>query len=204
MTGGTSDGTGATTDGRPFRILVVCTANLCRSPMAQALLRQAFDDHGAGAEFAVTSAGTRAAEGSPMDPASATALFRHGGDATGFRSRPLTDDLCREADLVLTATREHRSQVLQRVPLALRRSFTLLEFAAVISLVHAEQPDIADPAARVRLAAEWRSRAQIDSWDVVDPFRHPAQVHREVADTIRSATHTVAAGLATVRGQRER
>lgn len=197
MTGGTSDGTGDAGDGRPFRILVVCTANLCRSPMAQLLLRQAFDERGAGEGFAVQSAGTRAADGSPMDPESATALRGDGVDTTGFRSRPLTDDLCRQADLILTATREHRSQVLQRVPLAMRRSFTLLEFAAAISLVRAERPEIADPAARVRVSADWRSRVQIDSWDVVDPFRHPEPVHRAVADTIRSAARTVAAGLAS-------
>lgn len=110
----------------PFRILIVCTANIRRSPMAEYLLRMALHQ---GGRIEVTSAGTRGFDNAPMDPPAAAQLRRLGGDPIGFRSRPLTDQLCEQADLILTAMRAHRSAVLERVPRALRRTFTLLEFA---------------------------------------------------------------------------
>ena len=121
-----------------FRILAVCTANICRSPMVEYLLRSslaASADRLDGVRFEVSSAGVRGWDGSPMDPPAAEELRRLGGDPSRFVARSFGAALGERADLILTATTDHRSLVLQEVPQALRRTFTLLEFARLVSAV---------------------------------------------------------------------
>ena len=96
-----------------FDILVVCTGNICRSPLAGLLLRRGLDDRlGAVAHgFEVASAGTWGLENHPMDDATLAVASCMGLDGSGFRSRRLTEDHLAVPDLVLTATREHRTAV---------------------------------------------------------------------------------------------
>ena len=109
-----------------LRILVVCEGNVCRSPLAERLLARRLP------EAAVSSAGTRAPVGAAMHPLTAAQLTRLGGDATGFAARALTQEDVVAADLVLTATKAVRAAVVEVEPRALRRTFTLLEFAALL------------------------------------------------------------------------
>lgn len=90
----------------PFRVLVVCTGNLHRSPLAERLL--AFRLAPAGGRFHVSSAGTIAENGAPMDPAAASLLTELGGDPAGAAARRLTAPLVSDAELVLGAATEHR------------------------------------------------------------------------------------------------
>lgn len=168
-------------DGR-FAILAVCTANICRSPLMEILLRARLD----GTRFEVASAGVRGWDRKPMDSMAAMELQRLGQTADTFESRPISSHLVDSADLVLTATREHRSAVLALNPQALRRSFTLIEFAALTDLVEA-----ADPRALVAEAAVRRSLAPADA-DVKDPYRRGPDVHRATADQIDAAVTVVA------------
>jgi protein-tyrosine phosphatase len=168
-----------------FTILAICTANICRSPMIEILLRAGLDAE----RFEIASAGVRGWDGQPMDETAAAELARLGHSAAGFRSRPVDQGLVAAADLVLTATREHRSDVLAANPQALRRSFTLVEFAALTGLVEAD-----GPAALVAEAARRRSLAPADI-DVRDPYRRGADVHRSTADQIAAAVATVAGRL---------
>lgn len=108
----------------PARLLVVCTGNVCRSPAAVAVLRRAFPD------AVVTSAGTRALVGAPADERIARVAEAHGLFLWGHHAAQLTREMVAEADLVLTAAREHRSAAVALEPGALRRAFTLL------SLIH--------------------------------------------------------------------
>ena len=70
-----------------------------------------------------------------MDASAAAQLRRLGGDPDGFTGRALQDEYVERADLVLTATTLHRVAVLRAVPQALRRTFTLLEFAHLVEAV---------------------------------------------------------------------
>lgn len=189
-----------------FKILVVCTGNICRSPMAECLLRDALDHRVrlnpsievASAErtsIEVASAGTHGYDNAPMDPNAAEQLRRLGGDPSEFRSRPLTDQLSEQADLILTATRRHRSFVLERVPQALRQTFTLLEFADAIAIVRRDQPEVSDLPEIVRLAAAARSRVGLQDYDIADPYGAPPDAHRLVADVIQAAVTSIAEGL---------
>ena len=144
---------------QPFRILIVCTANICRSPLAERLLWRALDDPteaGSTPQFVVSSAGTQGWDGSPMDPCVADELRRLGGDPTGFLAKSLQPTYCERADLILTATLAHRATVLQEVPQALKRTFTLLEFAHLVEHIEHVRAAEGDPAELVSRAAAAR------------------------------------------------
>ena len=124
----------------PFRLLLVCTGNVCRSPMAERLLvaglAERSGEGGRGVE--VSSAGTGALVGEAMTPETADLVSRHGGDPTGHRARQVTPQLLAEADLVLALTREHRAAVAQLHPRVLRRLLTLREAGRLAPLVAVE------------------------------------------------------------------
>ncbi len=83
-------------------VLVVCFGNLCRSPMAEALLRIRLPE----SEWRVISAGTHAVGGDPPTHGSQLAMSRIAGlDISAQRSEALTDSMLREADFVFTMSR---------------------------------------------------------------------------------------------------
>ena len=168
-----------------FDILVVCLGNVCRSPAGERLLRLRLDGYLGSAREAVhvSSAGVRAVVGAGMDERAAAELLRLGGDPTGFRARQLTPVMATTADLVLTATRQLRSRVLEDAPRTMRRTFTIREFAAVISsgALDGRAHDAADLVAR---AAAARARVGHVDQDIPDPIGQSEAVHREVVESL--------------------
>ena len=77
-------------------------------------------------------------------------------------------------------------------PAALRRTFTVLELAALLDFV----PPGTDPAALVRTAAQERSRAVLDDYDIPDPYGRGDEANRVAAESMRVAVERIAAGLA--------
>lgn len=195
-------GSDAQEDTKPyvFSILAVCTANICRSPMVEYLLRgQLASECGTESDlrFEVSSTGIRGWDGAEMDPLAAAELRRLGHDATGFRARSFTAEHAERADIILTATTDHRRAVLQDVPHALRRTFTLLEFAHLVSAVpEVEGAAAGDPREVVRRAAASRGAARLGSYDLTDPYGHDADVHRATADIVRTAVEVASFALA--------
>lgn len=97
---------------RPMRVVLVCTGNTCRSPLAEALLRQALAIREVeGVE--VLSAGTGAWEGAPASEAAYLVALERGLDLSEHRARLLTAELLSSVDLVLTMARQHRARVLE-------------------------------------------------------------------------------------------
>jgi protein-tyrosine phosphatase len=174
----------------PYDVLVVCEGNLCRSPLAERLLTSRL----AGSEVLVASAGVHAVVGAPMDASAAAELARLGGDPTEFEARQLTTPLANAADLVLTATRAIRGQVVATAPAALKRTFTLLELAALLEAHPWGEGDAADVVAR---AADWRASVSGlgSDLDVPDPIGRSPQVHRTAADLADRATRVIAGWL---------
>jgi protein-tyrosine phosphatase len=169
-----------------FRILVVCLGNVCRSPLAERVLRLRLREllrEGAEA-VEVSSAGVVALVGAPMDQSAAAELRRLGGTTDGFVSRQLAAPMAEEADLVLTATRELRARVLEDAPRALKRTFTIPEFAALAGSDLLRDPRVSSAGGLVRRAASWRGSVDVETYDVPDPIGRPQQVHREVADML--------------------
>jgi protein-tyrosine phosphatase len=168
-----------------FAILAVCTANICRSPMIEALLRAQLEDD----KFEVASAGLQGWDRQPMDAMAAMELMRLGYSNEGFRSHAIDSYLVDSADLILTATRAHRSEVLAMNPRALRRTFTLMEFAALTVVVEGRDAhDLIAQAARQRSKAP----AQID---IGDPYRRSPEIHRGTADQIDVAVRAISSRL---------
>lgn len=107
-------------------ILVVCTANVCRSPMAALVLRA-----GLGPTVAVSSAGIRAEEGAAICAlvASRRGEPGWGAEAEEHRARRVTPEMVEGAGLVLAASREIRGELVRLAPRARARTFTMKEAA---------------------------------------------------------------------------
>ena len=97
---------------RTIRVLFVCTGNLCRSPMAEAILRHLAEEKGLSVE--VASAGTHASYGSPMTPLAHDALLSLGINPHNHYSKPLDEDLLNWANLVLVMTQRHLEDIERR------------------------------------------------------------------------------------------
>lgn len=98
------DGTVST----PYRIMTVCTGNICRSPMAEVVLRQRFEDAGLGDTVVIDSTGISDEEhGNPIDRRAATVLAAHGYEVPNRRAHQVTAADLRERDLVLAMTSVH-------------------------------------------------------------------------------------------------
>ncbi|WP_158583080.1 low molecular weight phosphatase family protein [Nesterenkonia natronophila] len=166
-----------------FTVLVICTGNVCRSPLAERLLQDGFDQSAPG-QFVVSSAGTSGLIGWDVEPKIVEIAARHGVSMSGFKAREVTAQLVREADLILTMTRDHRSSIVQLVPAALRRTFTLREFERILPQVPAETA--AEPSQRwhslVALAQRHRRRPENPSFDdIVDPYGCRDKVYEQMA-----------------------
>ena len=177
-----------------FPVLTVCLGNVCRSPQAELLLAARLRERGVEPE--VSSAGARALVGRSVDPSSAAELDARGVAHDTFAARQLTPALVQPAALVLTATRDLRSRVLEEVPGALRRTFTLREFAAHCErLVAAEGSPYADPRELVAQAAAQRGSVALEDPDIPDPIGRSEQTHALVATLIDDAVTTIASAL---------
>ena len=120
-------------------ILFICTGNVCRSPMAEALFRRVVQGRG---EFRVLSAGIGAMNGQPPTPHSARAMQELGVDISAQRSRMLTAELVRSADLILGMTHGHTDTVTMLYPAASEKTFLLREFDETLEPY---EKDISDP-----------------------------------------------------------
>lgn len=157
-----------------MQVLVVCTANVARSPLAEAMLASEL-----GADVGVGSAGTRARVGSAAAPESVQLGEARGLDLSEHRSRPVDQDLVGGADLVLTMSERQRDAVAPLAPRMAGRVFTLREFDRLCRAVDAS----ADPGGAVSDRLRWwRDRAHLarpmaprarDSEDVADPIGRP-------------------------------
>jgi len=188
-----------------FGILVVCTANICRSPIAERLLRHSLGARlgPAVAQFHVSSAGTEALVGEAIHPHSATMLDELGARSSGFHSRAVTPAYLSGADLVLTATRAHRAACVSLAPATIGRTFTLKQLARLANAVQPEMVPVTDPVARARwlIAAVPILRPQLQpvaaaEEDLLDPIGRPIQAYRVVADETQRAVDAIAGVIA--------
>ena len=185
-----------------FTILTVCSGNICRSPFAEQLLRVGLASW---PEVILSSAGTIGLTGHAM-PDEAADLSRHfGGDPSGHVARVLAVEHLSEANLVFAMSREHRRAIVELFPKAIRYTFTIREFARLVSGVTDEELDEAamlpldDVVGRfstlVGLAASQRGAVSPpetpDDDDVVDPYRRSEEVYSESARQLVPAVNDV-------------
>ncbi len=106
-------------------ILFVCSGNICRSPMAEYLLRAALPRESG---WIVESAGTSAIAGLPASPEAIDVLAEQGLDLVPHRSRPVTAEGVRRARVIVAMTRMHRDLLQDLDANAGPKTFLLLSF----------------------------------------------------------------------------
>ncbi len=142
-------------------ILFICTGNVCRSPMAERLLRHMLHDR---PDVRVLSAGLGAFDGQPASPPAVEVLREIGIDLSDFTSQMVRPELLREADFILTMTRQQLDTIQMLYPFAAEKTFLLREF------------EDAEPG---------------ESRDIQDPIGGSTALYRQVRDQIRNALLSV-------------
>lgn len=180
-----------------YRVLFVCTGNICRSPFAERLLRLRLDNLlGPEAKrIEVSSAGTHALVGEGMMPEAAETLLRAGGNPSGFEARELEREHLEASDLILGLTRAHRAAAVTLVPRASSRTVTVREYARLLTGVKRSDLEVAaDPVERFRAvtAAAFGRRGFAPPRDpadddVPDPFGGPMAGYERAAAMIDKA-----------------
>ena len=186
-----------------FDILTVCTGNICRSPLAEHLLRQGFQRLEG---VAIRSAGTDALVGEGMtDQTLAIALANGATSPEQHRARALDGEHLRGSSLVIALTRAHRSEIVAMLPRSSRRTFTLRELARLLETVQPSNLSavaalsLANISGRftelVDIAAGLRGyipppEHEIDD-DVIDPYRKSDDVYALMESQLVPAVDTI-------------
>ena len=196
-----------------FSVLFVSTGNVCRSPLAERILRsQLAAALGAEARtFSCESAGTWGHVGAAMEPHAAEVLRERDADPGGFVAKELGADQVLAADVILGAAREHREQVRLLDPYAVGRTFCVREFARFARLVDEATLPTGDPASRARALVDRvallrgpRPGAGRPDDDIPDPFGAPLHVFRLCGDAIAEGLAGLVDHLVPVSTGRER
>ncbi|NMA54342.1 MAG: low molecular weight protein arginine phosphatase [Firmicutes bacterium] len=146
-------------------VLLICTGNTCRSPMAAALLEHILAQK-MGAEAAgikIESAGLGANPGSRAALPAVEVMQEEGLDLTGHRARRVTREMLQAADLILTMTPSQKELVLALEPAAEKKTYSLGQLATLSGL-------------------EGSSEAALT---VDDPFGQSLYVYRQVREQMR-------------------
>lgn len=185
-----------------IEILTVCTGNVCRSALADVVLRGRLADLGA----RVSSAGSGALVGDPLTPQTAQLALAAGAkpdDVGAHRARYLTEGIVGQVDLLLAMTRDHRRAAVELSPALLRRAFTAREFARLAEgMTDADIAQVAvgaDPQKRLRAALRVLANRRgivgppedpaLD--DVTDPYRQSDAVYQQQARQLLPALDQV-------------
>jgi protein-tyrosine phosphatase len=192
-----------TLSGDQFRVLLVCTGNICRSAIVEQVLRARYGSEA----VAFASAGTGALIGAPMPDQAAEISRQLGGDPTGHAGQQLSKEYIEAADLVIALSREHRSEIVRTFPRASRYTFTLRELARVIesyesdsgamplrgapnlTLVNTLRSAVAVLAGQRGYAA---TPAEPEDDDVIDPYRRSQETYDLAGAQISDAVDRIA------------
>lgn len=168
---------------------MVCTGNLCRSPMAEGMLRHLAQQRGCDLE--VTSSGTWADWGSSATAEAVEVLRSRGIDLSGHQSRGLDPTDLEQADLVVGMTSVHRREILQVAPEAEDKLVLLKELVELA--LDGELPGSSELRLSRLLGAprpEWHRALDLD-----DPYGMPVGVYERTLAQIEIAIEVIVSAL---------
>ncbi|MBM6400684.1 low molecular weight phosphatase family protein [Phycicoccus sonneratiae] len=185
----------------PVRLLTVCTGNVCRSPYAAALLAQGLGWARPGA-FEVSSAGTHALVGRPVDPGSRELLEAKEVPVPAEPARLVTPGLLAEQSLVLVMSARHRHEVLEEAPGVVRRTVGLVDLAAALREVGEQYawPELLADVGAKEVRGRWRALPEVLGalralpervTDVEDPYGRGAASFARMAGQLDSAVRAL-------------
>lgn len=170
-----------------FRVLFVCTGNVCRSALAERVFTARVQTAALGPVDA-SSAGVRALAGRPMTPRTAQLVREYGGEADGFVARQLSGAELLRADLVLGMTQAHCAQATRMEPSVFARTFALREFARACARAEVSAaPGGSHWSDLLAAAVQQRREGSLlpsHDDDVVDPYRQADEVYVEMASRV--------------------
>jgi len=150
---------------KPDEILVICTGNICRSPMGEGILRDRLRDAGFG-DIRVASAGTSGWDNHPPTPEAVRACGEIGIDISGLRSAPLETEMAERADWILAMEAIHLRYLERAFPGSRKKADLLGRF-------HPVEPGMAVP----------------------DPYGEPFSAFRDARDRILRSVEGLVAAL---------
>lgn len=168
----------------PYRVLFVCTGNICRSAYAEVVARHMAPE---GVEF--SSAGTYALVGHGLDAPMAREAAARGAD-TSHKARQLARGMVEDADLVIVMAAEHRRYILDDWPALGRRTFIIGQVARELGRLPG---DVGRGGITDHL---WRNRTSEAGDDVPDPYRRGQSAAASAAAAIDGYLEVICGVLA--------
>jgi protein-tyrosine-phosphatase len=162
-------------------VLILCTGNQCRSPMAEALLRRRLAS--AGIDATVSSAGLLD-DGVPASAHGVRVMLGVGLDLSEHRSRTMRPELLEHADLILCMARVHLREAALMHRASFARTFTLKELVRNGEAAGGREPGEALEVWLARVGADRRPTdllGQSDDDDVADPIGGPVDAYERTA-----------------------
>lgn len=180
-------------------ILVICTGNICRSPIAEGLVRDALQRRFGDRSPGVSSAGTSGLEGSGAMPESVQAAAELGVDIGGHVARRLTAAMADGSDLLLCMASEHRGMLAVSSDRD-DRAFTLKELVRLLETLPPAGPDARPETMTDRIAAASLARRQgavpvSHDDDIADPLGQSLEVYRAIAWELETWNERLVNGL---------